>query len=37
MMHRHPFDPVAFIFGAIFVLVALLGLLDPDDRHYSQT
>lgn len=29
-MSRHPFDPVAFIFGAIFVLVATLGLLDPD-------
>jgi hypothetical protein len=29
-MHRHPFDPVAFIFGAMFVLVAMLGLLDPD-------
>jgi hypothetical protein len=30
MMHRHPFDPVAFVFGAIFLLVATLGLLDPD-------
>lgn len=26
---RPPFDPVAFVLGATFVAVAVLGLLDP--------
>jgi uncharacterized membrane protein HdeD (DUF308 family) len=28
-MTRPPFDAVAFVFGALFVLVAVLGLLGP--------
>jgi len=28
-MSRPPFDTVAFVFGSLFVLVAVLGLLDP--------
>jgi hypothetical protein len=28
-MTRPPFDIVAFVLGALFVLVAVLGLLDP--------
>jgi hypothetical protein len=28
-MSRPPFDTVAFVFGALFVLVAMLGLLGP--------
>ena len=29
MRHR-PFDTAAFVFGTLFVLVAVLGLLGPD-------
>jgi len=28
-MSRPPFDTVAFVFGSLFVLVAVLGLLGP--------
>jgi len=28
-MPRPPFDTVAFVFGTLFVLVAVLGLLGP--------
>jgi len=28
-MPRPPFDTVAFVFGSLFVLVAMLGLLGP--------
>ena len=28
-MPRPPFDTVGFVLGALFVLVAVLGLLDP--------
>ncbi len=28
-MSRRPFDTVAFVFGSLFVLVAVLGLLGP--------
>ena len=28
-MPRRPFDTAAFVFGALFVLIAVLGLLDP--------
>ncbi len=28
-MDRPPFDPAAFVFGGLFVAIALVGLLDP--------
>jgi hypothetical protein len=27
-MKRHPFDPTAFVFGGLFLTIAVLGLLD---------
>jgi hypothetical protein len=27
-VERHPFDPLSFIFGLLFVIVAVLGLTD---------
>jgi cytochrome c biogenesis protein CcdA len=27
-MERHPFDPLSFVFGLLFVAVALLGLTE---------
>lgn len=27
---RPPFDPTAFVLGALFVIVAVVGLLEPD-------
>ncbi len=29
-MTRHPFDPLSFIFGALFVVVAAVGLIDRE-------
>lgn len=28
-MHRPPFDPTAFVFGGLFVAIAIVGLIDP--------
>jgi hypothetical protein len=28
-MPRPPFDPAAFVFGGLFIAIALIGLLDP--------
>jgi hypothetical protein len=28
-MHRPPFDPAAFVAGVVCIVVAALGLLDP--------
>jgi cytochrome c biogenesis protein CcdA len=27
-VERHPFDPLSFVFGLLFVLIGLLGLTD---------
>ena len=29
LMPRPPFDPTAFVFGGVFIAIAIVGLLDP--------
>lgn len=35
-MTPHRFDPVSFIFGAVFVAVAIIGLVEPDLLSFTD-